>query len=372
MNAAMIRKALFFAVILFAFSCKKKFDEFYERPSTLEPPVYQQLQSRGNFTKFLSLVDKAGYTQTLSSAGYWTVLAPTDSAFAADVDFQAYLSAKGISSVDKIDNATAQAIVQYLLIYNGFNQDRIDDYQSNTGWIENQAFKRRTAYYSLYYNDTTAAGQALIAVGSNRNNNGLTNSYYNSSDNNNKHIPYFTTDFLTAKGLSSSDYNAFFPNTAFKGFNIANAIVTQKNIAAENGVIHIIDRVITPIMNLEEYLKSKPEYSEFRNILNKYMVQFVQNPDATHRYQVVTGKSDNVFIKVYSNLLAFSPNNENYAKLQDNDAQQNGWTMMVPKNDSLKAYVDRIAAEGYGKIDNFPISVIADLINRCGRAQVIE
>jgi hypothetical protein len=43
------------------FACKKKFDEFYEPPASLEPPIYAQLQSRGNFTKFLSLVDKAGY-----------------------------------------------------------------------------------------------------------------------------------------------------------------------------------------------------------------------------------------------------------------------------------------------------------------------
>src|SRR4029079_6195140 len=56
-------------------------------------------------------------------------------------------------------------------------------------------------------------------------------------------------------------------------------------------------------------------------------------------------------------------NNENYFKLQDNDAQQNGWSLLVPKNDSLLEYERRIAAEGYGSLDKMPIQIIADLIN---------
>src|SRR5690348_11177452 len=97
------------------FACKKKFDDYYARPANLEPPIYQQLQARGNFTKFISLIDKAGYKQTLGSAGYWTIFAPSDSAFAADTDFQAFLTSKGISSFDAIDSLTAQSIVKFLL-----------------------------------------------------------------------------------------------------------------------------------------------------------------------------------------------------------------------------------------------------------------
>jgi uncharacterized surface protein with fasciclin (FAS1) repeats len=247
-----------------------------------------------------------------------------------------------------------------LLVYNGFNEDRLDDYQSNVGWLENNAFKRRTAYYTGFYKDTTFAGQPVVAIGANRNGN---TAGYVSSDNNNKYIPFFTNDYFSLRGLSASDYSYFYPNTNFSGFNVVNAKVTQKDIAAENGVIHIIDHVVTPLLNLEQYLRSKPEYSEFRNLLEKYMVLFSQNTDATHRYQVLTGSSDNVYVKMYSGLLGFSPNNENYFKLQDNDAQQNGWTLFAPRNDSLLSYLNKISAEGYGSIDKMPSQVIADLIN---------
>ena len=40
-------------------------------------------------------------------------------------------------------------------------------------------------------------------------------------------------------------------------------MVTQ-NITAENGVIHEIDKVISPLPSIDEYLRSKPEYSEFK------------------------------------------------------------------------------------------------------------
>lgn len=342
------------------FSCKKKFDDYYAPPASLEPPIYQQLQTRGNFTKFLSLIDKAGYKQTLSSAGYWTIFAPSDSAFATDADFQAFLAGKGIASFDAIDSTTAQSIVQFLLVYNAFNDDRLDDYQSNVGWVENTAFKRRTAYYTGFYKDTDLTGKPVVALASNRN--GNTNAI-SINDNNNKYIPFFTNTYLSLRGIPQSDYTYFYPNTPFSGFNVANAKVTQKNIAAENGVIHIIDHVVTPLLSLDQYLRTRPEYNEFRKLLDKYMASFVQNADASHRYQVLTGVAADVYVKLFSNLLAFSPNNENYFKLQDNDAQQNGWSLLAPKNDSLLAYISRISAEGYGSIDKMPLQVIADLIN---------
>jgi uncharacterized surface protein with fasciclin (FAS1) repeats len=353
-------------VVLFAAlftSCKKKFDEYYERPSTLADPIYKQLAADGKFTNFVSLIDKAGYKQTLAAAGYWTIFAPTDSAFAADAEFASFIQSRGFSSVASIDSVTAQMIVQYLLVYNAFEKDRIDDYQSPLGWIPNSSFKRRTAYYTGFYDDTTYAGLALKAIPSNRNNNGLTNSYFVFADNGNKYIPCFTSEYLSTVGLSQSDYTYFYPQSTFSGFNIANARVTRRDMPAENGVIHIIDKVITPAKSIDQYLRNKPEYSLFRSILERFMVLFIKNTEATRRYQVLHGGSDDVSVKVYSNLLAFSPNNENYFKLQDNDGQKDGWTMFVPTNDSLNKYINTVVLQQYPSLQSLPINIIADLLN---------
>ncbi len=355
---------LFTGVILF--SCKKKIDDYYAPPASLEAPIYQQLQTKGNFTQFISLIDKAGYKQTLSTAGYWTIFAPSDSAIQKDTEFAAFLQSKGFSGVSAVDSVTAQSIVQYLLVFNGFKKDRLDDYQSNLGWIANAAFKRRTAYYTGFYNDTTATGQPVKAIASNRNNQAIATAgtpYYISTDNNNKFIPLYTSDYFSSNGLLSSDYTAFYPGTPFSGFNVGNAKVTQQDIPAENGVIHIIDHIVTPLASLDQYIRAKPEYSEFRNLLERFMVLFIQNTEATNRYRVLTGKADNVLVKVYSSLLSFSPNNENYYKLQDNDGQRDGWSMVIPKNDSLLKYINTVLLENYPSVNSLPFNIIADFLN---------
>jgi uncharacterized surface protein with fasciclin (FAS1) repeats len=344
-------------------SCKKKFDEFYARPATLADPIYKQLTENGKFSNFVSLIDKAGYNHTLAAAGYWTIFAPTDSAFAADTEFAAFIKGRGFNTVAAVDSTTAQMIVQYLLVYNAFEKDRIDDYQSSLGWVPNISFKRRTAYYTGFYNDTSYTGIAYKAVSSNRNNTSSNTGYYVFADNGNKYVPCFTSEYLATQGLSAADYTYFYPGSTFSGFNIANAKVTQRDIPAENGVIHIIDKVVTPAKSIDQYLRNKPEYSLFKSILEQFMVLFIKNTDATHRYQVLNGGTTDVAVKVYSNLLAFSPNNENYFKLQDNDAQREGWTMFVPTNDSLSKYINTVVLQQYPSLTSLPLSIIADLLN---------
>ncbi len=344
-------------------SCKKKFDEYYARPDNLAAPIYKQLVDNGKFTNFVSLIDKAGYAGTLGAAGYWTIFAPTDSAFTADAEFAAFIKDRGFNSVAAVDSVTAQMIVKYLLVFNAFEKSRIDDYQSNLGWVPDNAFKRRTAYYTGFYNDTAYNGQAYTSVQSNRNNTSSNTGYYISADNGNKYIPCFTSDYFARQGLTPTDYTYFYPGAAFSGFNIANASVTQKDIAAENGVIHIINKVVTPAKSIDEYLRNKPQYSLFRSILEQFMVLFIKNTDATHRYQMLNGGSQDVTVKVYSNLLAFSPNNENYIKLQDNDGQRDGWTIFVPTNDSLSKYINTVVLQQYSSLNALPLSIIADLLN---------
>ena len=42
------------AVISFT-ACKKEFNAFYQRPDTLEKPIYQQLEAKGNFTQIINI-----------------------------------------------------------------------------------------------------------------------------------------------------------------------------------------------------------------------------------------------------------------------------------------------------------------------------
>lgn len=339
---------------LFASCSRDVFDEYYGRPDYLEDPIYQRLDELGNFKNFTALIEKAGYKDILSKSGYWTMFAPNDVAFAT------YFQEKGISNVSQIDDATAAKIVRYALVYNAFREDQLSDYQSSLqgGWVQANAFRRRTAFYDGFVN-TIINGQPMVIVGSNRN--GAFN--YVSGDNNNKYVTYFTEDYFTEKGLSDADFNYFYPGKEYTGFNLFDSKVTQADIIAENGIIHEVDRVNPPLMNIDQYLESNTNYSKFREILENNLVSYVFNQDATTAYRNFTGNTDQVFVKRYDPTLSFAPNNENYLKMEDNDGQSEAFTLIVPENQVLQDFIDDVLLKNFDNINQLPIYVFQDFIN---------
>lgn len=352
MNRIIQKLLLYFSLLVIITSCRKQaYDDFYGRPANLAPAIYQQLQARGNFTSLLTCIDKSGYKNTLSNAGYWTFFAPNDDAF------KLYLQTNNIQNVSQIPDSTAKKIVTYALIYNAFKTDHLADFQSTAGWVPNSAFKRRTAYYDGVY-PATVNGQPLNVISSNAN-----GGTYIVGDNNNKYVPYYYTTFMAAKGLSDADYNYLYPNSTYTGFNVDAGSVVNKDIVAENGVIHEVNKVTTPLPSLEQYLAANSNYSVFRQLYEKYLVNYAPSTDATHRFQVQTGSAGQVFIKIYSASLPFSPNNENYVRLQDNDGQSDGYSLFVPTNAVLNTYLTETILENYKSIDKLPLNIIVDLLN---------
>lgn len=366
-NKVIIPKLFAFCILLVFAGCRKKaWDEYYNRPDSLADPIYKQLDSKGNFKSLLALIDKGGYKQVLAlGGGYWTMFAPNDEAF------DKYFKDKGIAGISAIDSTAARAMVQFCLVYNSFEKDRLDDYQAtanNQGWTPSIAFRRTTAYYTGFYKDTGLNNKPIVAIAGNRNNvaGSLTGNYI-AGDDNNKYITYFTNDYFNTAGITAADYNYFYPSSTYTGFNVAEASVVTKDIPAENGVIHEIDKVITPLQSIDEYIRTRPEYSSFKAMLNRMytnnMVQFIYNATASNRYQIVSGKNDSVFVKAYSPLLSFSPNNENHLKMEDNDGQKDCWTMFIPNNTAVDNYVKNVLCEYYPSLDQMPIEIIADFLN---------
>ncbi len=361
---------LIFPVLLFT-SCQKKFGEFYERPEGLGAPIYQQLEERGNFKELTAVIDKANYKKILSETGWWTFFAPTDEAF------KRFYQEKGISGVDGISDSLATSIVKYLLVFNSYREDQLSIFQQggdNSAGI-GQAFKRKTAYYDYVNQQGDEVKAKTIAT--NRNvtseRNGATfqnNSNYKDGDNNNKYIPYFTTSYFETLGLKDLDYKSFYPNTPFTGFNVADAGVeiTAKNIAAENGTIHVIDKVITPLPSIDQYIRSNPQYSEFAKLLDS-LAFYTENAYITKQNAVFSGSAETVFTKGYSGRLAFSPNNESFqipgtTAFFNTLSQSQGYTMLVPTNTVLDAYRKKIL-KNYGNtfFTNTPANVLTDFMN---------
>lgn len=349
---------LLFLPIIFSLancSSKEEFDNYYSRPDYLEDPIFQQLQTQGNFNTFTELIEKAGYKEILSKSGYWTMIAPNDDAF------NTFFQEQGIINASAVDSIMASKIVRYALIYNAFRKDRLSDYQSRTGWEENNAFRRRTAYYDGFQTKIVN-GNSLIVTGSNRNNS-LGGDYYVPGDNNNKYITYFLDEYMNSFGLGAYDYNYFFPNSTYSGTNILSGQILKADIVAENGIIHEVSKVSLPPINLDQKLEESSNYSLFRSLLESNLVEYVFDQDATNTYRNFTLKTDKVYIKVYDPGLSFSLNNENYIKESDNDGQNEAYTIFVPENAVLQEFIDDVLLKNYPSLDKLPKYVFEDFFN---------
>ena len=341
-------------ILLLLTNCRKKgWDDYYGRPAGLAQPIYQQLEARGNFKSFLKLVDRAKYKNILSTGGYWTCFAPNDAAF------EKFLQANKYSSINDIDDATAGKIVRYMIVYSAYDSAKLDDYQMPVASLPDFAFKRKTTYYNWIGTDTLYNGRVVKIMDA------TTNLYtsLNPDETNNKNIEYFTSAFFATKGLTADDYNYFYPNTPFSGYNVLDANVLTKGVLAENGYYYEIDKVILPPLSIYEYISSKPEYSEFKQLLDLNK-GYGYSSSLQNRYLQATGLSDSVFIRMFSSALAFSPAGEKFLNQTSMDAQQDGWSIFVPTNDVLLDYEKNVLAEYYNHDPNrIPFNVSTEFLN---------
>jgi uncharacterized surface protein with fasciclin (FAS1) repeats len=352
---------LVISIIFFTAGCRD--DEYYDRPKNLEPPIYQILETRGNFKSYLACVDKAGFKRILSSTGYMTVFAPTDSAFTI------FLSKKGFDSVLQIDSSLAKDIVSYSILQDVYTRDKLDDYQSTSAEevnIADIAFKRKTSYFKWIYTDTFNALPVKV-IDANMVSEQSGTSSVNANDNNYKCIPYFTSPFLTTNQLPVSDYNYFFPEAEFKGFNVVDAKLIDGDLWAENGIVHIVDKVILPLPNIDEYLSSDPRFSMFRSIIDSYTKEYGFAPDAVlQSYKQVTGNFEQIYQKIYTGLV-FAPNSENFLRYgggESYDFQKDGWTLFAPTNEAIETFFKEKFLKFYSNnLENVPPFQVTEFIN---------
>ncbi len=363
MKRAFCLMTLIIAVLLQ--SCKD--DNYYDKPSWLEEPIYQYLDAQGNFTHYLECVNKSGFDKNLKNSGFYTAFVPDDNAFAA------FLTQNGFTSSKDIPVEMAHKIVSYSLIPVASTAAELDDYQRPVAQTEthtnlNIAFKRATYNYKGVYNYTgfDAINRYVLdanAVTENPNLGGgiVINNF------NLKNIPYFTQDFLDKKNIPVADYNKFYPEATFSGFNVADARVTKKDILTENGIIHVIDKVILPLPNLEEVLMNSQECSDFFQMLEQYTVNFNLAPrEILLRNEQATGVYRDIYVKDYP-ALHFAPNCENFMRFgggYTHDNQIDGWTMFAPTNTALQNYLNTVLlAKGYNTLNEMPLFVLREFIN---------
>ena len=164
-------------------SCEN--DPYYERPTWLEPPIYEVLKANGSFNHYLQAVDRTSYASVLQGAGLYTVFAPNDSAF------NVFLTQQGYTSVAEMPDTLIDKVVAYSIC----NSTYVFDSLGVGG-----SFKYKTQYYSLPYRDSEFNNAWVVDQ--------TMESGWSTGYNNYKFIPAFTAAFFNSytPSLTASDF----------------------------------------------------------------------------------------------------------------------------------------------------------------------
>ncbi|GAF01983.1 fasciclin domain-containing protein [Saccharicrinis fermentans] len=349
-----------FGLLISSGGCRPD-DEEFDRPTTLAGPVYQQLESMGNFSHYLQCLDRTEYAEALKTGGSWTSFAPTDDAF------DAYFQAKGYSSVADMPQYKVEDIVKYSLIIDSYNMTTLTFYSN--GWYAGNSFRR----YTLYTDSLEIVkGSDYPYLQEVQNKEYLVDK----SRTRRKTTNYFLDLYIDSEknAIERSDYTYMFPGEREleEGeMRVFDSEVTEAEIVAENGLIYALDKVLEPKPNLYQNLSSEEyggKYSMFKNMLDRFgYFQYMgmeENP--------YTGAEDSLFQIRYqtgisNNYLAFDPSDEIMPKLINNvdrtEADATG--LLVPTNEALIDYLqqDNELAKNYDSYDDMPLDVLAIFLN---------
>ncbi len=186
-------------------------------------------------------------------------------------------------------------------------------------------------------------------------------------------------DFMTNGGIKSIE----------RGF-INGKVVREGDVVCQNGYIHVLDGVPTPMDNMAQVINSKPQFSMYSRLLERFSYPEYSS-SLSARYG--DGEKDSVFVKRYFNksgnhALSQMRNLTNALEVLDFDPgwnrfvidtksevtyQNDGAMMLVPTDEAMRKYLDTDGQDlrdlygtaeknGYDAWDNAPDGVVLPLL----------
>ncbi len=323
--------------------CKKWTDqEKYKRPNWLPGKLYTTVAAQENLSMFTECLKLAGLDAILDVSGSWTVFAPTDEAM------KQYLAENHFASITDIPIDKLVRITEFHIIQNPWTLDQLKSLGAY-GWRtgndnkkNSYAYKRQTMLKNpveKYW--IKRAGDKDMIVMDSTTADGYKRVYVQSR----KYVPIFYDEYLNINGFTSEDYRFYF-NRDYEQGNVyyAGAKIIKPDIAAENGFVHIIDKVVDPMLNGKELLEkemSGQSYKLFLQLVNWYYPSFDANITATFNQQSVRlgGYVDTLWDLTYRSPV-FDLQGELINNINSTLVDQNG--MYIPTDDAFGKFIDNI------------------------------
>lgn len=381
------------ASCLFYTSCREDYYLDEEEPTWLGESIYGFLKEKGTYNYFVRLIDDLDYTEVLSKTGSKTLFVVDDATFDAFFKENEW----GVSSYEQLSESQKKVLLNSSMLNNVYFSDMLG-YAS--GRLEGRTI-RRTSAVSIYDNLYKMPGGELPESP-------YWNQYRNSGivllkDNTPAPLVNFTHDYLVANNLAPEDYILITGQDASYTYDkndvfINGVRIAEPNLKCKNGVVHRMERLITPLTNMAEVVTNDTTVTRFSQLLDRFAAPYYSYT-ASLEYQRIYGGTDSVFVKKYmathghntglsGNFINTSGNEiqisapadtivDSYLKMDPGwntfassdivAMNQDMGVMFVPSDKALEAYWNggggEFLKDRFGSWENVPNYVIDDFLN---------
>lgn len=372
------------------------YDLAEEDPNWLGSSIYDYLQSEGNYTNVVRLIDDLGYTNVLAKTGSKTLFVADDDAYNRFYQTNTW----GVRGYDQLTLAQKKLLLNGSMINNAC---QVAYLSSSAGPVEGDCMRRLTAisefdsvpvltpeqmpdnpYWARYKKD----GASMVCM----------------SDKTAPPMIHFIESFLNNKLITNDDCDFLFNYQSQRQAGDANVngiMMTEQNIKCSNGFIHKMAEVLTPLPNMADFISQHPTTQGYAKLLNRFCAPYRHGVDdeLTREYNRLYGTSiDTLFEKRYfaersygtasqeampldltpdegpvNGMLKFDPGWSQFystttsSTSTDVALQENMGVMLVPTDAALERYWNEGAGkalkERYGTWDNVPDKVISKMLN---------
>lgn len=345
--STMAKSASWMLVLLaacgFTSSCKDEYRLDDEKPSWLNSSIYQSLESQGKFQNYLRLIadpdvnptNARPLTEVLSRTGSKTVFVADDEAWDAFYKNNATLPETNpwhtATSYDKLSVAQKKLLIHTSMLNNAIVMENLASSEGSN--VTRGEYMRR--YTDVEATDSIAFldGNSLptnynIGNGENdywsrfRTENGG-NGLYMVNDSSLSMMLHFTAEHMSKNNITDDDFKIFMgQERKTDDVHIYDALLQDKDAVCENGYVNTTSKVLTPLPNMAEVLRTNGKTNIFSHMLDRWSAPFY-NSGVTEAYKNVKAArgetwTDSIFTKRY-----FSDLSWGHSSLQkDPDGEQ--------------------------------------------------
>ena len=379
------------SVALSVTSCREDYILDEQEPDWLGESIYDFLVEEGKYSNFVRLIEELGYKDVLQRTGSKTLFVVDDATFEAFLRDNEW----GISSYAELSKMQKEQLLYSSMLDNVYFSEMLGD---APGPQKGMTIRRNSSLRVAHKLDKVAKSDFPNSFYWNLVKNNMTgDSIILLQDNTPAPMVTFAYSYMINNSLVGSDY-AFVTNQPF-GYVYDNTHVfvngtriVEANKKCKNGVVHRLERMVTPLTNMAETICLNDSTLVFASLLDRFSAPY-PSKSGTQEY----GNGTDVYIKKYfterghsegidgypaaSNVsfmttptdsavgvgLKFDPGWNTLTASDIKPMNEDMSAMFVPTDEALGKFLHEGAGkflyDRYGSWEGIPNHVIADLLN---------